>query len=157
MKLSDIPDHVTDLNPPWFHQEFSKKYNIRIDEDMDVIPAYHLNYYDGPLSGIIKVADRYFYTASIYGEERKWWAVWELTEEELTNEQERHKLFQQYVGTHTDYYKDKDENWTRDVGTCKPRESCDIYYKMENKPCVDYAQVHSREIFGILRNPFWNW
>lgn len=157
MKLTDIPPHVTNLNPPWFHQEYYKKYNSSIDEFIDAVPLYHLNYYDGPLSGIIKVGDHHFYVSSIYGEERKWWAAWELTEEELTKEQERHKLFQQYVGTHTDYHQDENEDWIRDVGTCKPRESCDIYYKMQDKPRVDYKEIESREIFAILRNPFWNW
>lgn len=156
MKLSDIPPHVTNMKPPWFSHSYHAKYKIYAEVDFDVIPLYHLHYWDGPLSGIFRVEDNYFYAKAIYGEmERRWWAAWELVGDELTKEQERHKLFQQYVGTHTDYFQDENEDWVRGIGTCKPRESCDIYYKMENKPTVDYKQFESREIFGILRNPFW--
>lgn len=35
MKLTDIPPHVTDLNPPWFFQEIHKKYKISIDSSID--------------------------------------------------------------------------------------------------------------------------
>ena len=50
-----------------------------------------------------------------------------------------------------------DENWTRDLSLVKQRESCEIYYKMENKPSVEFKKLTEGEIFGILRNPFWNW
>lgn len=157
MKLTDILPHVTEIDPPWFFREYYKKYKVHEDDLEDIIPLYNIDYYDGPLSGMFKVHDNYFYGKAIYGEDRKWWACWELAEDELTRELAGHKLFQQYVGTHTDYYKDADDNWTRNIGTCKPRESCDIYYNMKDKPRVDYEEIESREIFGVLRNPFRNW
>lgn len=159
MKLTDIPPHVTELDTvPWFSHSYYNRHNTKYPDNLcDIKPLYHLGYYDGPRSGIFKVDDNYFYGQAIYDEERKWWAAWELTGEDLEKELERHKLIQEYVGGHTDYYEDADENWTRDPSLVKPRESCEIYYKMENKPSVDFKKLTEGEIFGILRNPFWNW
>jgi len=156
MKISDVPKHVTELGIPWFSHFVYEKYKLS-GYNEGAIPLYHINYYDGPLSGMIRVEDKYFYVESVYGEEeRTWWAAWELTEDELTREQARHKLFQQYVGTHCDYVENEDGDWTRDISKCiQDREVWKQYYDMKDKPTVDYGIVRGRDIFGILRNPFW--
>lgn len=157
MKLTDIPPHITEIDPPYFFRTYYAKYKIPVDVE-NVIPRYNLDYYDGALSGIIKVHDHHFYAKAVYPEDRKYWAAWELTEEELTKELNRHKLFQQYVGGHTDYFMDADENWIRDLGKVNLDEKeWRKFYNDPNIPQVDYNVVESREIFGIMRNPFYNW
>jgi hypothetical protein len=157
MKLSDIPPHVTDINPPWFSHKFSAKYGEFPDYFCDMEPQFHLNYYDGPLSGIFKCKGHFYYGKAIYEEDRKFWAAWELSEQELSNILERHKLFQEYVGMHTDYTQDENGDWHRDLGKTKPREGQERFYKNDSLPKIDLDAIHAREIFGILWNPFANW
>jgi hypothetical protein len=154
MKLTDIPPHITDLRPPWFPHKFHEKYKISCDYD-DVEPYFHLNYYDGPLSGIARCKDKYFYCQAIYDEDRHFWASWELTEEELKNVLARYEEFCKWVGDHTTYKQDEEGNWFREMGT-KSREGMDNFYKNENLPKIDLAAIQSRDIFGILFNPFRN-
>jgi len=157
MKLSDIPPHITDIDPPYFFKSYYEKYKTPMQE-LVVKPQYHIDYYDGPLSGIFKVHDNYFYGKAVYPEDRKYWAVWELTEEELTTELARHKLFQQYVGMHIDYHLDEDENWKTDITKVNPdKDEWRKFYDDKTIPTVNYHAVESREIFGIMHNPFYNW
>lgn len=157
MKLTDIPRHVTEINPPWFAHEFSKKWGTFPDYFIDMEPQFHLDYYDGPLSGIFKCQGQTFYGKAIYDEERKFWAAWELTEKELSDILERHKAFQEYVGTHTTYKKDENGDWYRSLGEVKPREGMDRFYKNPDLPKTDFRAIVERDIFGILWNPFKNW
>jgi hypothetical protein len=152
MKLSDIPPHVTDINPPWFFQKVYSEGN----QD-DVIPLFHNHYYDGPLSGYFKHQDRYFFAKAIYPEDRKYWASWELTEEEKKAALDRHDLFCKYVGEHTSYFLDENENWSRNLEKVQPPDMWDGFYKNPNVPTVDIESIENREIFGILLNPFKSW
>ena len=158
MKFIDIPPHVTELDPPppFFWNEIRKKYNIDHDEE-GIVPLYHLNYYDGPLSAMIRCGDKYFYSEVIYYMERIWWASWELTEDELQLITARHKLFQDNVGMHTDYFQDAEGNWTTTLGCDKPVEMHDNYYKNTTLPEVDYRKITEREIFGVHYSPFRGW
>jgi len=157
MKLTDIPQHVTDLNPPYLWNAYYAKYKESMQMTDDVIPMYHLNYYDGPLSGMINVKGRIFYVESIYGEEdRQWWAAWELTEEELKCELARHELFKQHVGSHTEYKLNDDECWVRKDHDLKPEDDWKNFYEADI-PKVNYLEVTKRDFFGILYNPFRNW
>lgn len=161
MKLSDIPKHVTELDPPWFGHQFKKKYLKYPGNEPpnfeDVEPCFHLKYYDGPLSGIAKFDGHYFYVKCIYDEDRKWWASWELTPEERTSVLENNRLFEEHVGSHNSYIKNENEDFVRNLDLVKPQESWDKFYKNANKPKVDYDSIEQRDIFGILRNPFWNY
>ncbi len=152
MKLSDIPPHVTEINPPYF---LHKMHNGRYEED--IVPIFHNHYYDGPLSGYFKYQDRYFYAKAIYEQDRKYWASWELTEEEKKAVLDRHELFCKYVGEHTSYFLDENEEWTRDLEKVKPPDTWDSFYKNPDVPTVNIKAIEDREIFGILLNPFKNW
>lgn len=158
MKLTDIPPHVTQIDPPWFNHEFFKKYGQHPGNDPpdfdDVEPCFHLSYYDGPLSGIFRFGGHYFYARCIYDLDRQWWAAWELTEEETSATLHRHDQFQKHVGTHTSYAKDDNGNIRRDLASVRPQEEWDAFYKNENLPKVDYDAIMQRDIFGILKNPF---
>lgn len=152
MKLTDIPPHVTELNPPWF---FHKVHDGDFQEN--IIPLFHAAYYDGPLSGYFKYNDKYFYAKAIYEEDRKYWASWELTPEEIKIALDRHDLFCKYVGEHNKYYLNEEGDWVRDLGKVKPRETHDLFYKNTELPTVNVKAIEDRDIFGILLNPFRSW
>jgi len=158
MKLSDIPKHVTEMDPPWFSQEFGKKYgydsHLKYEE---VTPVFHLDYYDGPLSGIVIFGGHHFYVESIYFEDKCWWASWELTPQELQTALENNRIFEENVGSHTRYFRDEEGDLQRDLSLVKPQETWGNYYKNDQVPKVDYNAVKEREIFGILHNPFRSW
>ena len=152
MKLTDIPPHITEIDPPWF---FHKVHDGEFQEK--IIPICHLNYYDGPLSGLFKYNDKYFYCKSVYDDERTYWASWELTEEETKIELDRHELFCKYVGTHNSYYLNSEGDYVRNIGATKPQETWDLFYKNKELPELNIKEIESRDIFGILLNPFRSW
>lgn len=154
MKLSDIPKHIVELKPPWFRQEFGKKYSTEKNFELDIEPFFHMDYYDGPLSGVFRYGGRYFYAKSVYGDDRCWWAVWEMTDEETEAELANHRLFEENVGGHTTYVKDEEGCYRRNLGLVKPRETWDNYYKNKDKPSADFEAIEKRDIFGIVENPF---
>lgn len=157
MKISDIPSHVLELDPPYFTHEYFEKFGSDPDPvDDEVTPLFHLNYYDGPLSGIVVRNNHYFYVQPIYSEDRCWWAAWELTPEETQTVLAEHELFEKYVGLHTTYTKNSQGKYVRDLNTVKPQESWEKYYKNDQIVKANYNLVKSRDIFGILENPFWS-
>ena len=153
MKLEDIPVHVTDLKIPWFTHACSKKFKTNTEE-WEVTPLFHLNYWGGPLSGMIKYCNQMFYAVSIYHEDRCFWAAFELTEEEKKNIMIRHQSFVDNVGDHTVYFKDANGEWTRKLASNKPQGQWKNFYDDKTLPVVDYKEIISRDIFGILENPF---
>lgn len=152
MKLTDIPPHVTKLNPPWFSQ---KAHNVSFQEE--IVPLFHSEYHDGPLAGYFKYNDKYFYTKAIYNEDRKYWASWELTAEEVKTALGRHELFCKYVGEHLNYYLNEEGDWARDLDKVKPEQTWDLFYKNKELPTVDIKAIEERDIFGVLLNPFRSW
>lgn len=152
MKLSDIPPHVTHINPPWF---FHKVHDGNFQEE--IVPLFHSEYYDGPLSGYFKYKDKHFYAKAIYEEDRKYWASWELTEEETKTALDRHDLFCKYVGTHCSYKLNEQGDYIRNLGAVKPREMHSMFYKNKELPTVDVKVIENRDIFGVLLNPFMRW
>ena len=155
MKLSDIPPHIADLSPPWFHHVISKMSGRHSDNE-DVKPLFHLNYYDGPLSGIVKCFDRHYYVKAVYPEDRKYWVAWELTPAQAEIELAAHALFQEHVGTHTDYAIDAEGEVSRKVGATRPQEEWDLFYKAKKKR-IDYKAIEATDFFGVLLNPFRSW
>ncbi len=154
MKLTDIPPHISEMKPPWFPQALYTKYGISCDYD-DAQPKWHISYYDGPISGIFTCKGKMFYGRMVYDQDRKFWVSWDLTPEEEQLITANHEEFQKWVGTHTDYFLNEDEDWVRGYGTL-PREGMDNYYKNEDRPKVDWKEIESRDIFGVLFNPFSN-
>jgi hypothetical protein len=155
VKLSDIPPHIADLSPPWFHHVISKMSGRHSDNE-DVKPLFHLNYYDGPLSGIVKCFDRHYYVKAVYPEDRKYWVAWELTPAQAEIELAAHALFQEHVGTHTDYAIDAEGEVSRKVGATRPQEEWDLFYKAKKKR-IDYKAIEATDFFGVLLNPFRSW
>ena len=155
MKLSDIPPHIADLSPPWFHHVTNKMCG-RHSCSEDVKPLFHLDYYDGPLSGIFICFDRVFYAKAVYPDDRKYWVAWELTPEQATIVSDNHTLFQEHVGTHTDYSIDDEGEVGRQIGTTRPQAEWDKFYKAEKKR-VDYKAIEAEPFFGVLLNPFRSW
>jgi hypothetical protein len=155
VKLSDVPPHITELNPPWFSHVFSRVHGQRAQIG-DVKPLFHLDYYDGPLSGIVKCFERVFYCKAVYADDRKYWVAWELTPEQAGYELAAHALFQHHVGTHTDYSIDEEGEVSRQVGATRPREEWDLFYKAKKKR-VDYKKIEATDFFGVLLNPFRSW
>lgn len=159
MKLSDVPKHITEIpgHPPYFWTAYKAAYGEWPKEE-EITPLWHLSYYDGPLSGIVVCRGRNFYVKHVYEEDRMWWAAWDLTPDEWARESARHKLFEEHVGTHTNYSENADGEWTRKIGTTKPQSEWDNFYKNPNIPKIDYAaEVEIRDMFAILRNPFRSW
>jgi hypothetical protein len=142
MKLSDVPPHITEVenHPPVLNQDH-------------VIPRWHLDYYDGPLAGIIEYKGKFLYARHLYYMDRRWWAAWELTPEELQTEQTRHELFEKYVGTHTSYVPDGDGDY-RVNHNVKPEGDWRQFYDNKELAKVNFEAVEEREMVGILTNPF---
>lgn len=158
MKYSNIPPHVTELDYPMFWKSFQDTFKKSIDEYMDIIPLFHLDYYDGPLSGIIRCSDEYFYAHHIYERERTWWVTYHLSHEERDRVLERNRIFCEHVGNHTNYIQNELEDWVRVVGDTKPQDQWDGFYKNPNLPRgISWEDVKDREIFGVIRNPFMVW
>lgn len=159
MKLSEIPPHVTEVegHPESFWTAYKAAYGEWPDGE-EIKPLWSLNYYDGPLSGIVACRGRHFYVKALYFDDRCWWAAWALTDEEWERTLARHKAFEEHVGLHTNYYEDDNGNLKRDVGTVKPQEEWDKFYKNPDIPEVGFGGIETdREIFAVLRNPFRNW
>ena len=109
----------------------------------DIQMMWHLNYWDGPISGIAKYKDHlYYFSQCDENEDRKedgsedddsknddvrdWYRrylVYELSKEELDDEVYWHDLFRKHVGTHTDY----DEDGKR-TGHVLPSSEKDKFY-----------------------------
>lgn len=155
MKLSDIPMHISEMDPPFFSHEFAKKYgrNSQFQDEL-VTPLFHLDYYDGPFSAIVVFCGHHFYAESVYFEDRCWWAVWELTPQEIQTVLENNRLFEEHVGSHNRYFRDTNGNLRRDISLLKPRDMWENYCKNDQVPKVDYDAIRKREIFGIIHNPF---
>ena len=150
MKLSDIPPHITDLNPPWFHHA------VKHSDSVDVKPLFHLCYYDGPLSCIFRCLDKVYYAKAVYAEDRKYWVAWELSSEQSTTILDNHALFQEHVGTHTDYFIDDEGEVGRQVGAARPQAEWNKFYKAERKQ-VDFGELEKEPFLGVLLNPFRSW
>jgi hypothetical protein len=132
-KLSDLPED--------FYLEYYRRLP-QIDEK-DIRPLWHNDYYDGPISGILLYQERIHWfqifldlrtdeaqdlidhggIASNHHFGR--YLVLQLSEEQIREETYWHELFQQKVGTHTDY----NENRQRVLGALKPRDLWDEFYE----------------------------
>lgn len=154
MKLQDFPEHYSRLLPQ-LDVKHCDKHNIKWQETgIHVVPLFVLGYWDGPLSGIIKLCDTHYYVAAIYEEDRHWWAAWEIEPEDLEIALVRNRFFQQYVGNHTNYFLNSDGEYEpgKDV---KPRDLNDGFYKL-GIPQFNKSKYQAREIFAITENPFYN-
>ena len=80
---------------------------------------WHHGYWDGPLSGAsIFEGERLWFSCSDEGTKHRKFVLLRLSEEQWKDIDFRHGMFQDYVGTHTDY----DESGKREIGRdLKPR------------------------------------
>lgn len=92
----------------------------------DVRILWHVDYWDGPLSGIASYAGKmhWFHVVDPEAEPRQA-ILRSLTDAELAAEEKRHRLFVQNVGSHTDY----DSAGKRDVGALHPSSKWDGFYE----------------------------
>jgi hypothetical protein len=91
----------------------------------DVRILWHCGYWDGPLSGIaLYQGQKYWFRVIDRDAEPRAAALQSLTREQLQFEENRHTLFQQHVGTHTDY----DSSGKRNVGALRPKSEWQKYY-----------------------------
>ncbi len=117
---------------------------------------WHIDYHDGPRDGICEYnGKKYFFSQCddwFYDEFgnnknqfddgvrpswRRRYVLIELTPEQLNEEMQTHKLFQQFVGVHTDY----DAAGKRTVGETRPDTEWHKFYDVhENKPPKDYTK-----------------
>jgi hypothetical protein len=100
----------------------------------DVRWVYHTGYYDGPLSGMVRLSDGREVWAEMIeecGEDQghcsffRRFQLWQLTDHQYDIEARRHADFQRYVGGHTDY----DENGRRDLSLVRPQEQWAPFYE----------------------------
>jgi len=115
---------------------------------------WHIDYWDGPISGIAEFDNRLSYFSQcdsrvkidpdsgeiareLPGRWRRRFLLYELTEEELNEELHWHQLFQESVGTHTDY----DESGNRNLdGVRDDPAKRDAFYKAyQQRPPTDFS------------------
>lgn len=90
---------------------------------------WHSDYWDGPLSGLLLLDGRkYWFQIAEEDFEptltNRHFLIIELTDKQLAEEEKWHRLFQEKVGTHTDY----DEVGNRDLGGVLPRKTRSEFY-----------------------------
>jgi hypothetical protein len=92
---------------------------------------WHDDYWDGPLSGMLLYQGKEYWFQMIAENDDpdlvafyRRFAVLELTEAQLQEEHKWHTLFQEKVGTHTDY----DVAGQRELGALKPQELWHEFY-----------------------------
>lgn len=137
MKFDEIPPHITE----------------KLVMLGDPTPLWHLDYWDGPLSGIILLNDdktRLYYARPTYPDFRESWVVWELTPEEQLHELRAHTEFVRWVGSGTTYHV---LNGRRSVGKTHPQEQWHNFY--ENPEWRKPRHYDVRDILGWVNNPFW--
>lgn len=112
---------------------------------------YHCGYWDGPLSGVALYQGRKVWFQAIAAEESddrdepRGFGLYSLTDEQIQVQDADHALFQQYVGTHTDYVDGK-----RRLGNLRPAEEQDRYYSASHAP----RPLHSSEtLIGTFSEP----
>jgi hypothetical protein len=87
---------------------------------------WHVDYWDGPLSGIASYMGKdYWFQVIDPDAEPRAAILRSLTNAELAAEQQRHRLFVQNVGNHTDY----DSAGKRSVGALHASGTWDRYYE----------------------------
>ena len=143
MKFNDIPPHISDILP-------------RVGDDENVVPLFHLDYYDGVLTGIITIADEHYLALVPYYNCRDVCLVFKLNPDETDQFLKNHKAFQEYVGYHTDYFKNASEDYVRYHGmSLKPVTEWDKFYKNpEYQKDTQEDILQNREIDGWTPNPF---
>ena len=105
------------------------------DEDTeDAIMLWHANYYDGPLSGLAEYKGKKVWFDCIEDEHcnlfnMRTFGLYEMSEEELKDEEYWHQLFCDNVGRHSNYVNGKREEDTADYTS----ESIDFFYKEYRK------------------------
>lgn len=106
---------------------------------------WHCDYWDGAKSGVLLYQNKKHWF-QIFNESDenesdevdycRRFAIIELSESQLVEEEYWHELFKEKVGTHTDY----DERGNRSVGALKPREMWSEFYdKHKNRKHQDFS------------------
>lgn len=149
MILSDIPPHVTEINPPYFTDSVGKTLSDEKNKEIEVSdyiePLHALDFWDGPLSGIVYCLGSYYFCKAIYVADRKYWASWLLSDEQSKEAMQNHSL---WVNSH-------EHNQTC-TNFCKTLHIKDPILSHPSQTYFDFLKtIDDKEIFGILENPFW--
>lgn len=107
---------------------------------------WHTSYWDGPLAGhVLYQGKQYWFNCVFEAENRRrtrHFVLVELTPEQLEEEHDWHRLFQEKVGTHTDY----DESGQRAIGAVKAQGTwAEFYEPARQRPQMD---VSDRPVVG---------
>jgi len=77
----------------------------------DIFPLYHLNYYDGPLSGVCVYQGKECFFDKIDDQRQRYdYKIFETSEKEIKYINMWHRIFQLNVGLHSDYFFDIERN-----------------------------------------------
>ena len=97
----------------------------------DVRFLWHVDYWDGPRSGVLEYSgERCWFQVIAENEEDapqcyRHFAIIRMSAEQLADEQRWHELFRQHVGSHTDY---DETGRARTSGDVRPREQAHHFY-----------------------------
>lgn len=110
---------------------------------------WHINYWDGPLSGIVEWRSKKYYFALAKGrDDKRIFGMYKLTTEETAEFSQQHKEFEDMVGTHTNY-----KNNRRDPdGKVKPNLRGSGYYE-KYQPSDYYAKKDLGSKIEASRHP----
>lgn len=153
MKEKDLPAPLSSMEIKWLYETADEV------SYQGVQPLYHMGYYDGPLTGIAfhRGRGKFFYVKCHDPDNRGLWYGWMLSPEEFHEINWFHNLFCRYVGTHTNYRWDVDQDrWVRDLGKLRPHEEWKNYYDLAKNRDSDelYRMIEKRDIDVLLDNPF---
>ncbi|MEJ2749462.1 MAG: hypothetical protein P8183_16395 [Anaerolineae bacterium] len=101
---------------------------------------WHCDYWDGAKSGMLLYKDKkHWFQVFNENDDKDYYrrfAIVELSESQLAEEESWHELFREKVGTHTDY----GESGKRAVGTLKPQELWSEFYNAyKNRSPQDFS------------------
>lgn len=117
---------------------------------------YHSNYWDGPLSGVCEYQGKRYWFDCLNEDEttvdedgepcfaRRRYGIYELTEEEWEEQDVWHRLFETYVGTHTNY----NEQGERTIGALSNHPYSKDYYWLSKKYRTNRITTSGRKCLG---------
>lgn len=85
----------------------------------NIIPLWTCGYWDGPLSGLCIYEQQicFFEISNSELADERLYDIYEISPEDIIEEIRAHSLFEEYVGTHCNYYYDEDKKrFRRNIG-----------------------------------------
>ena len=117
---------------------------------------YHLNYYDGPISGVcLWNGETHYFECRDPDSMSRTYIVYKTPSTDMDIISKNHELFSKYVGTHTEY----DENGRRHYNL-RPYSSHKKFYENQSQSFhtlkfdIRKKYLESWEILGRFKSPF---